>query len=271
MKTIRRNSSGIRLPASQTSGAAGRPTANRTSVPGPDSCPRSRARSAADEPEAEVALVGVSRSKRCTISTSLPPTDCKPCFATSRPHRRAKIERRVFHSLQIEAVLSCRELADPKALPSSIVALGRAPPMLVPGSSCSSICAATLPPLFDRLRCRDQLGQLMRPVVPALGCGRLRFQPEAQIACAVLWSMQQVIDFLEVGRRCVELVLDHAPPPGVGAGVAHRAGNPLSLSELIDLFGERQLEGSTRPRRALGSDRRSESARPTCRRAVSAP
>ncbi|MHB1671625.1 MAG: hypothetical protein ACYCVM_06200 [Acidiferrobacter sp.] len=46
--------------------------------------------------------------------------------------------------------------------------------------------------------------------------------------------MQQVIDLLEVGGAAFELVFDHAPTPGIRAGVPHSPGDPLELGKLID-------------------------------------
>ena len=97
-------------------------------------------------------------------------------------------------------------------------------------------------PFFDRLRGRDQVRQLVRAVVSAFRRRGLQPGAEAQVARAILRAIQQVVDFLQVAGAALQLVLDHAPSPGVGAGVAHRAGNALQLGEFVDRIAERQPE-----------------------------
>src|SRR5437660_8583 len=95
---------------------------------------------------------------------------------------------------------------------------------------------------FDRLRGSDQFCQLMRTVVSALRCGRFHTSAEAQITGAVLRPIEQIVDFLQIPRAALQLVLDHAPTPGVGRCIAHSAGNALELGELADDVAERKLE-----------------------------
>ena len=61
----------------------------------------------------------------------------------------------------------------------------------------------------------------MRAVVSALRRGRVYLRADAQIPGAILRSVHQVIDFLQVGGTALQLVLDHAAPPGIWASVAH--------------------------------------------------
>ena len=88
----------------------------------------------------------------------------------------------------------------------------------------------------------------MGPVVAARRRGGLEVQAEAQTARAVLRAVQEVVDFFQVAGTALELVLDHAPPPRVGARVAHRAGNAFPPGEFVDKVSKRKLEGIERDR-----------------------
>src|SRR2546426_3234957 len=50
-----------------------------------------------------------------------------------------------------------------------------------------------------------------------------------------------MVDLLEVSGATFQFMLDHAPSPGIGAGVPHRPGNALELGELEDRFGQGQM------------------------------
>ena len=53
---------------------------------------------------------------------------------------------------------------------------------------------------------------------------------------------ERVVYFLQIPWAAFQLVLDYAPPPGVGPGVAHCTGNALQLGKFLDGVAKRELK-----------------------------
>src|SRR5208283_416464 len=86
-----------------------------------------------------------------------------------------ELERRVFHPLQVEALLLLRELAHPEAVVVLDGGLGPRAAHRCAGLELLEHMLRQLLALLDRFRGRDQIRQLMRAVVGALtrlGSGR---------------------------------------------------------------------------------------------------
>src|SRR5476649_2724834 len=182
----------------------------------------------ADESEAQITLIRVVPVEALQHEHSAVADRLQPRLGDVQAATPCEIERREFDLLQVEAIIPGGELGEPKGL--RILDRGLRPGTAHAGAGIELFeqMRGHLPPLLNRLRGRDQFSQLMRPVVMALRRGRLDFQPEAQIPCTVLRTMQQVVDLLEVSRAAFKLVLDHAPPPGIGPASRTAPGMPLS-------------------------------------------
>ena len=113
-----------------------------------------------------------SRSKRCSISTSLSPTGLQPRLCDVQAASPSQVERGEFDPLQVEAIIFGRKLAEPEAL--RVLDRGLRPSTTHAGARIELFeqMRGHWAPIFDRLRSRDQLGQLVRAVVLALGRGR---------------------------------------------------------------------------------------------------
>ena len=112
--------------------------------------------------------------------------------------REWQLERRIFHPLKVPAVPPLRELADPQAVAILDRGLGPRAAHRCAGLELFENVLRDPFSFFDCLRCRDELRQLLRTIVSALRRVRPSRGPEAQVTRAILRSMQQVIDFLQV-------------------------------------------------------------------------
>jgi hypothetical protein len=106
---------------------------------------------AADQAEAQVASVGAGSprigDRTAAASTRRrAPTVCSRAWVTFRPQRLARSSEANSTRWRLKRSSLAGNLPSHRLCPSSIVAFGRAPPMLVPGSSCSSKYAATCLP-----------------------------------------------------------------------------------------------------------------------------
>src|SRR5881296_2509970 len=175
------------------------------------------------------------------MSTSCSATDSRRALQTAMPTTR-QLKCRVLDSLKLASIAFFRKFAEPQAI--AVFDGGLGPRAAHGGAGLELFEDVFRHPLslFDRLRGSDQFCQLMRTVVSALRCGRFYTSAEAQITGAVLRPIEQIVDFLQIPRAALQLVLDHAPTPGVGRCIAHSAGNALALGELADDVAERKLE-----------------------------
>lgn len=202
----------------------------------------------ADETEAQVTFFCVVAIKALQHQHITGADRLEPRLRNVQAAATRKVERREFDTLQIEAIVLDGELAEPKELFVLDRGLRTGAAHAGAGIELFEQMRGHRPPLIDRLGCCDQFGQLVCAVVLPLGRGRFGLQPETQVARPVLRSMQQIVDFLKIGGTAFQFVLDHAPSPGIGAGVPHRPRNALELCELEDRFGKRQLKWIERDR-----------------------
>ena len=70
----------------------------------------------------------------------------------------------------------------------------------------------------------DEVGELMRSVIRPSRGGWLAIEPKAQVTRTVLRSIQEIIDFLQICRIALKLVLNDSPTPRIWRGVSARGG-----------------------------------------------
>jgi hypothetical protein len=57
-----------------------------------------------------------------------------------------------------------------------------------------------------------------------------------------LRTVEEIIDFFQIGRIALQLVLDHSPSPSVRGRITNCPGNPFEMGELVDLSRQGKLE-----------------------------
>jgi hypothetical protein len=165
--------------------------------------------------------------------------------ATSR-----ELECGEFDPLQIAAIVSGWKLAQPKIALVFDGSFRSSPTHARAGIElCEQVHGHGLPG-FNGLGGLDQLRQLMRAIVLPRGRvrGGLGLGSKAQVPSTILWPVQQVVDFVEISRLALELMLDHKSTPGIRASVAHCARDAIELGELEYLIDKWQLKWFQRDR-----------------------
>ena len=198
---------------------------------------------AADQPIAQVAL---ARRVHVVLAIEAPQQQhvelahgLQARLGDIQPAAPGEFEGRELDTLQTEPVVGGGEFAEPEAVFVLDRRLGPRTAHAGAGLELLEEMRRNRAAVVDLLRSRDQVGQLVGPVVPATGCGRLGTQSERQRSGAILRAVEQVVDLVEIGGAAFEPMLDHAPAPCIGRGVADRAGDARELRELVDLPGQR--------------------------------
>ena len=194
---------------------------------------------AADQAEAQIAALCVLPVEALQHQHIALGYRLKPSLSHVQAAAPGQIERRELDPLQVEAVVLGRKLAKPQAVAVFDRRFGARTTHAGAGIKLFEQMCGHVLACLDGLRRGNQFVQLMRSVVGALGCRRLRLQAEAQVTGPILGAMEQIIDLLEIRRSPLQLVFDDAPAPGIGRGVAYRTRDALELRELEHLFGQR--------------------------------
>jgi hypothetical protein len=73
----------------------------------------------------------------------------------------------------------------------------------------------------------------------------MSFELTPQAANSSRHAAKELRAVLEIGRLALELVFDHATPPGIRRRIAHGTGNTFERGELVTDLAQGKVEGIT--------------------------
>lgn len=172
------------------------------------------------------------------------PSDALQSGATDAQSRGTReLERRVLDALHLVPVGFLGQLGQPESLAVLDRHLGSRSAHAGAGLEFFQHLMRQPAIAFEQLHRFDEGFELPGAVESSLRRRRLDRASEAQVACSVIGSVEQILHLRDVRLRSPQLGLDDATAPGIRARVSDGARKALELGELLCLVCQRQMEG----------------------------